>query len=388
MRKYNLFCVVITVASLFLFSCNQTSTNETNQDEAADGTVAAATRWSEEKANEWYTQQDWLVGANFGPSTAINQLEMWQEDTFDPETIDRELSWAADMGMNTMRVYLHDLPYEQDSIGFIDRIDELLAISEKYDIKPLLVFFDSCWDPFPESGKQREPKPHVHNSGWVQSPGQHALMDSTQYPRLERYVKGVVSHFAEDERILGWDVWNEPDNMNGSSYRTVEIDDKVDYVIPLLDNAFKWARAANPSQPLTSGIWSGDWSSHDQLKPIEKLQIENSDIISFHHYGEPADFEKRIKELQRYNRPLLCTEYMARTNGSTFEGSLPIAKEHQVAMFSWGFVDGKTQTKYPWDSWRKTYTDEPELWFHDILRKDGTPYIAEEVEFIKEITKQ
>jgi len=387
MRKYNVFCIVIAVASLFLFSCNQTPANNTDENDRAD-TTATASRWSEEKANEWYAKQEWLVGANFSPSTAINQLEMWQEDTFDPETIDRELGWAADMGMNTMRVYLHDLPYEQDSTGFIDRIDQFLKISEKHHIKPLLVFFDSCWDPFPEAGKQRAPKPHVHNSGWVQSPGQYALKDSTQYPRLERYVKGVVSHFAEDDRILGWDIWNEPDNMTGPSYEAVEIKDKVDYVIPLLDKAFKWARSVNPSQPLTSGIWGGgDWSSHEQLKPIEKLQIENSDIISFHHYEEPADFEKRLTELQRYNRPLLCTEYMARHNGSTFEGFLPIAKENQVAMFNWGFVDGKTQTKYPWDSWTKTYTAEPELWFHDILRTDGTPYIAEEVELIKEMTK-
>lgn len=387
MRKYNVFCIVIAVASLFLFSCNQTPANNTDENDRAD-TTATVSRWSEEKANEWYAKQEWLVGANFSPSTAINQLEMWQEDTFDPKTIDRELGWAADMGMNTMRVYLHDLPYEQDSTGFIDRIDQFLKISEKHHIKPLLVFFDSCWDPFPEAGKQRAPKPHVHNSGWVQSPGQYALKDSTQYPRLERYVKGVVSHFAEDDRILGWDIWNEPDNMTGPSYEAVEIKDKVDYVIPLLDKAFKWARSVNPSQPLTSGIWGGgDWSSHEQLKPIEKLQIENSDIISFHHYEEPADFEKRLTELQRYNRPLLCTEYMARPNGSTFEGFLPIAKENQVAMFNWGFVDGKTQTKYPWDSWTKTYTAEPELWFHDILRTDGTPYIAEEVELIKEMTK-
>ena len=386
MRNYNLFCIAIAVTSILLFSCNQNSTSETAKTDNSDSVHTST--WSAEKANEWYAKQGWLVGANFSPSTAINQLEMWQEDTFDPETIDRELGWAADLGMNTMRVYLHDLPYEQDSIGFISRIDEYLAISKKHNIKTLLVFFDSCWDPFPVSGKQRAPKPHVHNSGWVQSPGQDALKDSTQYPRLERYVKGVVGHFADDDRILGWDIWNEPDNMTGPSYEAVEIKDKVDYVIPLLEKAFAWARSANPSQPLTSGIWGGgDWSNHEELKPIEKLQIENSDIISFHHYEQPEDFEKRLKELQRYNRPLLCTEYMARPNGSTFEGFLPIAKEHNVAMFNWGFADGKTQTKYPWDSWTKTYTEEPELWFHDVLRTDGTPYITEEVEFIKNIIK-
>ena len=202
---------------------------------------------------------------------------------------------------------------------------------------------------------------------------------------MERYVKGIVSHFANDERILGWDVWNEPDNMTGPSYEAVEIKDKVSYVLPLLEQVFEWARSADPSQPLTSGVWAGDWSSDSTLKPIERLQIEQSDVISFHNYDTPEDFEKRIQQLQRYGKPLLCTEYMARPNGSTFAGFLPIAKKYNVAMINWGFVDGKTQTIYPWDSWTKTYTAEPPLWFHDIFRRDGTPYKQEEVQLIKQL---
>ncbi len=371
--------LIFSIVTLFSLSgCNS----------GGDGVKSESARgiWTAEEANAWQAEQGWLVGPNYTPATAINQLEMWQEDTFDPETIDKELGWAADLGMNTARVYLHDLPYEQDSAGFIARIEHFLRLADQHGIRPLFVFFDSCWDPFPVAGKQRAPKPHVHNSGWVQSPGQHVLQDSRQYPRLERYVKGVISHFAEDDRILGWDVWNEPDNMTGPSYEAVEIKDKVAFVLPLLEQAFAWARSANPSQPLTSGIWAGDWSTHEGLKPIEKLQIEQSDIISFHNYDKPEDFEKRIQQLQRYNKPLWCTEYMARPNGSTFEGFLPIAKKYNVAMFNWGFVDGKTQTIYPWDSWTKTYTDEPPLWFHDIFRGDGTPYKQEEVELIKQLT--
>jgi len=367
--------VLLASFLLFIYSCSSPQKNAETSREI----------WSKEKANEWYDNQGWLVGSNFIPSTAINQLEMWKAETFDTLTIDRELSWAASLGMNTARVYLHDLLHEQDSLGFYQRIDTFLKIADRHQIRPLFVFFDSCWDPFPQLGKQRDPKPHVHNSGWVQSPGQKALKDSTQYPRLERYVKGVISRFADDERILGWDVWNEPDNMTGPSYEKVEIPNKVEYVLPLLEKAFIWARSANPSQPLTSGVWAGDWSSEDTMKPIEKLQVEQSDIISFHNYDTPEEFEKRIKWLRRYERPILCTEYMARPNGSTFEGFLPIAKKYNVGMYNWGFVDGKSQTIYPWDSWTKTYTSEPPLWFHDIFRKDGTPYKQSEVDFIKEI---
>src|SRR5687768_7478324 len=280
--------------------------------------------WTAQQANAWYATQGWLVGPNFLPSTAINQLEMWQAETFDTATISRELGWAKSIGMNTARVFLHDLLHRDDSLGLYNRMNIFLSIAARHNIRPLFVFFDSCWDPFPKEGKQRAPEPFVHNSGWVQSPGYYALQDSTQYPRLERYVKGTVSKFSNDQRILGWDIWNEQDNLTGTSYEKVDMPGKVGYVLPLLRKAFTWARAMRPSQPLTSGIWAGDWSAHERMKPIEQLQVEQSDIISFHNYDGPQELEKRILQLQRYGKPKLCTEYMARPNGSTFQGSLPV----------------------------------------------------------------
>lgn len=388
MRKFTHSILLLCIPLLFQYcSSPQRDDSSVIQSEAVVSEENSGI-WTKEQANAWYAQQGWLVGSNFNPSTAINQLEMWQAETFDTATINRELGWAEDIGMNTARVYLHDLLWVQDSTGFLNRMDTFLDIADRHNIKPLFVFFDSCWDPYPKLGKQREPKPHVHNSGWVQSPGANALKDSTQYPRLERYVKGVVARFANDDRILGWDVWNEPDNDTGPSYRAVDLPNKVDYVLPLLEKTFAWVRSSNPSQPLTSGIWLGDWSTHEGLKPIEKVQIEQSDIISFHNYDNPQELEKRIGWLKRYGRPILCTEYMARPNGSTFQGFLPIAKEHNVAMYNWGLVDGKTQTKYPWDSWEKQYTQEPPVWFHEVFQKDGKPYRQEEVDVISKLTPQ
>lgn len=344
--------------------------------------------WTAEQANDWYNKQPWLVGANFLPSNAINQLEMWQAGTFDTTTIAKELKWAASIGMNTMRVFLHDLAYKQDPVGFKKRIDIFLRIATRYGIKPLFVLFDSCWDPFPHTGKQHEPAPFLHNSGWVQGPGADALKDASQYPRLKKYVIDIVSSFNKDKRVLGWDVWNEPDNTNNSSYNRFEPYNKVELVHNLLKQVFEWTRQANPAQPITAGIWVGNWSSHDSLRPLEKMMIEESDVISFHNYDKPEEFEKRILQLQRYGKPLLCTEYMSRGNGSTFQGSMPIAKKYKVAAFNWGLVSGKSQTIFPWDSWQKKYTAEPELWFHDIFRKDGTPYKKEEVDFISSMTEK
>ena len=386
MKNTKLYLALVLVGMLLL-SCNKTKSSSEEEKKTATIVVEKREIWTKEQANSWYAKQPWLVGSNYNPSTAINQLEMWQEETFDPKRIDEELGWAEQIGMNTMRVYLHDLLHKEDAEGLYKRMDTFLEIADKHHIKILFVLFDSCWDPFPESGKQRAPKPHVHNSGWVQSPGQKALQDTTQYPRLEKYVKETVAHFKGDQRILGWDVWNEPDNMTGPSYEKVEIANKVDLVYNLLGKVFKWARESNPSQPLTSGVWAGDWTEAN-LKPIFKLQLDQSDVISFHCYDKPKDFLKRINELKRYGKPMLCTEYMARPNGSTFEGFLPIAKENKIAMINWGLVDGKSQTKYSWDSWTKKYDAEPELWFHEVFHTDGTPYKKSETDLIKKMTSE
>jgi hypothetical protein len=354
---------------------------------AALATRAQEVRWTEKEAADWYAKQPWLVGSNYIPANAINELEMWQADTFDPKRIDLELGWAEKIGLNTMRVFLHDLLWHQDAAGFQKRIDTFLRIAAKHHIKPLFVLFDSCWDPDPRLGKQHAPRPGVHNSGWVQSPGAKALQDPGQYPRLEAYVKGVVGAFAKDDRVLGWDVWNEPDNGNGGSYKDLEPKDKDELVIALLSRAFTWARAAHPTQPLTSGVWKDDWSVSEKLGLAAKIQIGMSDVISFHSYDKPEIFEKKLLALQQYHRPLICTEYMARGNGSTFQGTLPIAKKYNVGAINWGLVAGKTQTYLPWDSWQHPYTDrEPAVWFHEIFRTNGKPYSPEEVAFIKQIT--
>jgi hypothetical protein len=349
--------------------------------------TAQGQRWPEKAATDWYGKQPWLVGSNYVPANAINELEMWQADTFDPKRIDTELGWAKSLGMNTMRVFLHDLLWQQDAAGLRERIDTFLEISSKHGIRPMLVLFDSVWDPLPKLGKQRAPKPGVHNSGWLQSPGAEALKDPAQYPRLEAYVKGVVGAFADDPRVLAWDIWNEPDNTNEGSYGSVELPNKVDLVLALLPKAFGWARSANPRQPLTSGVWKGDWSAPEKLSAMEKIQLDLSDVVSFHSYDPPEEFEKRVRWLQRYNRPILCTEYMARGNKSTFQGTLPIAKQYRVAAYNWGLVAGKTQTNLPWDSWKRSYVDrQPDVWFHEVFHEDGRPYQAAEVEFIRKMT--
>jgi hypothetical protein len=344
-------------------------------------------RWSAAKANHWYQAQPWLVGSNYIPATASNELEMWQAETFSPEQIDKELGWAQGLGMNTMRVFLHDLLWQQDPAGFTKRIDTFLTIAARHNIRPIFVLFDSCWDPAPKLGPQRTPTPGVHNSAWVQSPGASTLEDPRQYPRLKAYVLGVVGAFANDPRVLAWDVWNEPNNTNDDAYGKLEPRHKSRLVLALLPQVFAWARSTNPTQPLTSGLWDGNWSSPLMMTGIQRVQIRESDILSFHNYSNPAEFEKRVKWLSRYGRPILCTEYMARPRGSTFDAILPVARKYRVAAINWGLVLGKSQTNLPWDSWAKPYvTTQPPEWFHDVFYPDGKPYKEEEAKTIRNLT--
>ena len=347
--------------------------------------ASAEPRWSEQRANAWYAQQPWLVGANYIPSNAINELAMFQAATFDPAINDRELGLAESIGMNTARVFLQDQLWQQDPAGFKQRLNTFLEIAAKHHIRPLLVLFDSCWETNPHLGPQHPPIPGVHNSGWVQSPGKQRLLDAAVEPQLKEYVVGVVGAFKDDPRILGWDVWNEPDNRGGDTEQDERA--KVARVNELLPKAFAWARSVNPTQPLTSGVWTGNWSDPAKESATTKIQLAQSDIISFHNYGWPEEFEARILELEPNHRPILCTEYMARGAGSTFDGSLPIAKKHNVAAINWGLVAGLTQTYLPWDSWQRPYVlIQPTVWFHEVFRHDGTPYREHEVALIRQLT--
>jgi hypothetical protein len=323
--------------------------------------------WSKEKAGEWYSRQGWLVGANFLPSTAINQLEMWQTESFDPVTIERELGWARAIGMNVMRVYLHDLAWKADAKGFKDRMNQFLAIADHHKIKILFTIFDDCWNPDAAIGRQPSPKPGIHNSGWVRSPNKATHDDPTQWKYLEQYVKDILGSFKNDRRILMWDLYNEPGN---SGYHETSL--------PLLKKVFEWAWTIRPSQPLTTGTWYDN-------KLLSDFSLGASDVISFHNYNDAAALEKEILDKKKKGRPLICTEYMARTRDSRFETHLPVFKKYNVGAINWGLVAGKSNTIYQWDT-PIPDGSEPKIWFHDVFRKDGTPYSEEEISVIKKLT--
>ncbi|MGE4489653.1 MAG: hypothetical protein AB7E95_08930, partial [Kiritimatiellales bacterium] len=369
-----------------------------------DSQFAVPGRWSVQKATDWYERQPWLVGCNYLPAGAINQLEMWQPDTFDPAAMDRELQWAEALGFNSLRVYLHDLVWSQDPQGLYRRMDVFLNLCKRHGTRPLFVFFDDCHHPFPQSGPQPLPVPGYHNSGWVNSPSRDVAeryaagtLEEKEIRQLKGFVQGTLQHFGNDPRVLMWELYNEPGRGRGNGDFPVSDDDAFgDRSAALLLQVWNWAREVNPSQPLCS---CADGSVGDINLRIGQL---NSDIISFHCYDAPQILRKLCEQYSSTGRPALCTEYMARPD-STFEGSLPILKKYNIGAYNWGLVAGKSGTVWPWVSRDGKNVDrlrasglvirdgsehpEPEIWFHDIYRRDGTPYKQSEVDFICQMTR-
>ncbi len=338
--------------------------------------------WDVEKAQKWQKKQGWIIGCNFLPSNASNQLEMWQKETFLPELIDKELGWAASIGFNTVRVYLHDIVWKNDQKGFLNRIDKFLEICKKHKIKAMFVFFDDCWNPIATSGKQPIPKTRTHNAGWVQSPAKDVRSDYKKMDALEEYVLAVLKHFKDDNRILLWDLYNEPLHYSMKyRYGDLELKDKRKRAVYLLKKVFQWANKIELSQPVTVA----SWANVQNQSTMNKIIYRCSDIISFHNYNGTKKVESDIKYLLKFKRPIICSEYMGRPR-STFTEITPLLKKYNVGAINWGLVAGKSQTNYPKDSWKKQYTTAPHLWLHDIFHINGKPYDEKEVALLRKLT--
>jgi hypothetical protein len=323
--------------------------------------------WSREKANKWYDEQPWLIGCNFLPATAVNDVEMWRGETFDPATIDRELGLAASIGFNTIRVFLNFVVWQGDPAGLKKRIDQFLSIAARHGISVMLVLFDDCnfADRVARDEPQPDPVPGVTNSQWVSSPPLALVKDRAAWPKLENYIKDIVGTFGQDSRVIVWDLYNEAANSN-----------MCEKSAPLVEAAFRWAREARPIQPLTVCAWI------DYENPISQLFMELSDVVSFHTYLTIDKVREQIALCRKHGRPLICTEWLTRPYNS-IEEMLPLLHQERIGSYHWGLVTGRTQTCYTWQS--KPGDPEPELWQHDLFRADGTPFRAEEIALFKSL---
>lgn len=349
-------------------------------------------RWSEEQANTWWAKQSWVCGFNYLPSTAVNFLEMWHRDTFDRVTIERELKWASEIGFNAVRFNLHYLVWKHDREGMIDRLSWLIRTAGNLGIGSVPCLFDDCGfgGAEPEYGHQPEPIPGVHNSRAVASPGRALLFDQSEWGGFQGYVRDIIASFRTDTNVLFWDLYNEPGNrmiFTDEGSKTYE-PDTSEVSLALVIDCFGWARLMDPVQPLSVAAWmtAGPGSGDDHYaSKIDQLALDLSDIVTFHAYSGKNTLDDVIAMLGRNNRPMLCTEWMARPIGSTIRDHLPSFAENNVGCFQWGLVKGRTQTNLPWPSdlvEAHGGTADRSVWFHDLVDERGVPYDPSEVSLI------
>lgn len=340
------------------------------------GLQAKNRQWSKEKAQAWMDAQPWIVGCNYVPTYAINQYEFWQEETFNPDIIDKELSLARSIGFNAVRIYLHEGLWYADAKGFKSRINRFLEIADSHGIRVIVTFFTNGGNhqmKF-ELGPQPQPDSRRHNSNWIPSPGKSVIDNPAEWPKLKKYVQDILRTYKNDRRILYWCLCNEPENFkNGCDIKD------------FMPEVYKWAWQVRPSQPLSSPVWQRPGINGTATKlDLVSFVCTNSDIITFHCYSKPEEVKKMIQMLSRFGRPMVCQEYLARTFGNTFEDVMPLFKENGIGAINWGLVNSKCGFHYPWS--HKDGDPEPEVWFHDIFRSDYTPWKDSEVEFIKSMT--
>lgn len=379
--------------------------------------TARQERWTETEAREWFARQPWRVGANYLPSHCGNVLDFWNPDTFSWTllTAERELRVAKTVGMTTLRIFLHEQLYFAHGDAFLDMVDRFLAVMQRHGLVAMLVLFEAVWRPDLEDAR---PLPGVHNSAWVQCPThdllrRYAAAEPAVLERLRGYVRATVRRFGADPRVAVWDIYNEAsmthsehwilprlvlkaressddgawtrelavgDGLRAPAHWLVD-DEKIAATLSLMAEAFAWARAEGPSQPLTACVWDfPDDVNGPELRAVHfRAALALSDVISLHCYCEPEVLEIRLQELGALKRPIFVTEFMARQQKSTFATSLPILKQYRSWGYSWGLFRGESQTHLPWDTWQLDAGPADRPWFHDVFHANGTAYDPEDV---------
>jgi plasmid stabilization system protein ParE len=293
-----------------------------------------------------------LRGANYVPSSAVNPTQMWTD--FDTGVIDRELGFAAELGLNSVRVFIQYLVYENDSAGLLARFDTLLELATRHGLSVMPVLFDDCWLPEPFLGEQApEPKPRRHNPYWQRSPGEHRK-ELASRPALRRYVEDLLGSFGRDERVIAWDLYNEPLATEAS--------------VPLVRDVFTWARDLAPTQPLTA-CWYG---------------AVFSDLTSIHFYVSPTrrpDEARRVLEAaESFARPVVATEALGRPNHGELEEIVPLFARHRIGWYLWELMIGADQTRYQWPDAPPAPTGTV---FQGLLYPDGRPYREDEARLLR-----
>ena len=350
-------------------------------------------QWSKERAWEWYNSRPWIRGCNYLPANCVNRIEMWQEYNSDKvfETMEEEFKLIQSIGYNSIRVIIEFLVWDKEHDGYMERFERFLTLANKYGISVMLVLANDCMRPKGYEVDKLGEQPcdwgyhggrKMSQHGIFNAMGHHYLDEPETAPRFFAMIREFVEKYKNDERINIWNVYNEVGNSN-----------RREVTLPNLKKIFEICREIDPIQPLTcetASYYGGDFF---ETCEVEKYGVLNSDIISFHNYGSYESNIRTIKNLKKFGRPLINSEWLARCLNNNVEELFPLYYLEKVGCYNWGLVGGKAQYYEPWNSTWENYEKNPDLkwdftkWFHDLFRLNHRPYNPKEIEIIKKYSK-
>ena len=368
---------------------------------ANDAWAARKGPWPKEKAWAWYNAQPWIRGCNYMPASCANRVDQWQAYGSEARfaEMERETALMQKDGLNAVRIILGDLGFavwRAEHDGIMQRFERMLEIFDSHGIRVILVFGNDCSRPkplwsLPEMGEQKWDlgyhggrKLSQHGS-YPDLPGYTAVDDPALREEFFKMCEEFLTKYAHDRRILFWNLWNEP----GANRR-----DKISP--PHIRRLFELAWRIDPDQPLAADIWTGrvSWPEKDVA---EAVGAELNDIISYHSYLDlPAQTAQAKALKERFGRPMVNTEWLARVFDCTVQDVYPFFAQNRIGCTMWGYVNGKYQTHEPWEyTWRQL-EDNPKLmhyfkftkWFHDLYRPSLRPYDPYEIAIIRHVNAE
>lgn len=354
------------------------------------------TRWTKEQAWDWYNARPWVMGVNYVPAITLHGIELFQEDTHEEvmQSVRREFTLMQDVGINSVRVFLPFNVWYHDREKFFERMDRFLAELDAHGVTMMPVIFNDCVG-FRKPDDVTPPRP----GGWQHYDigchgGQKAdnafsgetrrvawiLWDEPEWrPVLEEYERALIGRYRDDPRIYCWDLWNEPGNSN-----------RHDMSIPYLRRAFEIGRELDPIQPLTAAPWSypADYGVNPDadVEPIQRVALDESDIVTFHNYECIERVRNVIAGIEREGRPMLNTEWLNRVLDNMVQDNLPLYHEKRIGSYSWGLVAGKSQHFLPWDNLWSNRSLPLQRWQHDLFDTYHTAYDPEELAIMRRLS--
>lgn len=351
-------------------------------------------KWTEEKIWNWYNSKSWIRGCNYISSDCANRIDQWQsyqcEERF--ETEERELELAQSIGFNSIRVIVEYDVWKKEHDEFMNNLERHISIANNHGMTVMIVLSNECCVP-KDAYKETVLGPQHYDLGYHGgrkiSPHQsgastYSIIDEPEI--AEHYlemVKEIISKYKSDERVIAWNLMNEPGNR------------REDKSLGFLKRLFEVAREIDPIQPLAADVWGDVDEKGYPLRNIERVALENSDFVSFHCYGDFCRMVKKVTALKKMGRPLICTEWLCRIRNNYVHDNFPYFFSEKIGCYNWGLVASyKTQYFEPynriWDELDNPEVDTSNLnvtaWMHDLFRPSHHPYDPKEIAIIKEFT--